>query len=481
MKVKPMSCIKFALKTMLFLGVGAGVLSVLCVKDFFSFDLPDHNSLKEYSPDLSSRVFLRDGSKLCEYAGERRYFVPVNKVPKKLINAFLSVEDKHFFEHHGIDLFGVARSVVVNLKNVGSGKRPQGASTVTQQVARIFLIKNNEISYLRKVKEAILSYRIENALSKMQILELYLNQIYLGLGSYGVAAAAKTYFNKTIDELSVAECSFLAILAKGANNYHPHRHRDKALLRRNWAINRQFEDGHITLQEKEEALRENLKTAEPDDQVGNCAEYFSEEIRKYLIEKFPFQSLNKEGLIIRTTLDVKFQQCAYNALRKGLEEVDRRFGWRGPISVINVTGSQSETLARLREIQITKGMEEFLKAVVLSCATGNCAILTETGAVGKIQNSDLKWAKKIKAGDVVHVAPTKKNDTVFSLRQLPKVQGAIVVVEADSGRVLAMQGGYSFSGSEFNRATQAKRQTGSAFKPFVYLAGLEHGFAPNSV
>jgi penicillin-binding protein 1A len=460
---------------------GSVALSVFYVLNFFSSELPDHNSLKEYSPDLSSRVFLKDGSKLCEYASEKRYFVPINKVPRKLINAFLSTEDKHFFEHYGIDLLGVARSALHNLKTIGTGKRPQGASTITQQVARIFLIKNNEISYLRKIKEAILSYRIENSLSKMQILELYLNQIYLGLGSYGIAAAAKTYFDKTIDELTLAECSYLAILAKGANNYHPTKFKDKALARRNWAINRQFEDGHITQEEKEKALGEDLKTVEVNDQNGNMAEYFSEEIRKYLIEKFPFQSLNKEGLIVRTTLDTKLQRCVYYALRKCLEEVDRRFGWRGPVAEIDAKKNQSEILEKLRSIPTTKGMEEFSKAVVISLTNKDTTITTERGDNGKIIESDLRWAKKLKVGDVIFVAPTKKKNNEFSIHQLPKVQGAIVVVEVDSGRILAMQGGYSFSQSEFNRATQAKRQVGSAFKPFVYLAGLENGFANNSI
>ncbi|MDR1982355.1 MAG: PBP1A family penicillin-binding protein [Holosporaceae bacterium] len=460
--------------------VGIGASTLFFILYFFSPELPNHNFLKEYSPDLSSRVFLRDGSKLCEYASEKRYFIPIGKVPQKLINAFLSVEDKHFFEHTGVDFHGVARSIIKNLENLGSGKRPQGASTITQQVARIFVIKNNEISYVRKIKEAILSYRIENTLSKMQILELYLNQIYLGLGSYGVAAAAKTYFDKTLDELTIAECSYLAALAKGAGNYHPEKHKDKAITRRNWAITRQLEDGYISPKEAENASKEELKIIKQAPSP-DIAEYFSEEIRKYLIEKFPFESLNKEGLIIRTTLDATLQRCVYKALRKGIEEVDRRFGWQGPVAEINVKKSQKEILEKLRGIPVPNGMGEFLRAVVIS--NKNTVIMTEKNEFGTVAEADVKWAKKLKVGNVIFVSPSEngKSKGLFSIKQLPRVQGAMVIVEVDSGRILAMQGGYSFLQSEFNRATQAMRQLGSAFKPFVYLAGLENGFAPNSI
>ncbi|MDR2795059.1 MAG: PBP1A family penicillin-binding protein [Holosporaceae bacterium] len=463
--------------------VGIGTLAIFFILYFFSAELPDHNSLKEYSPDLSSRVFLRDGSKLCEYASEKRYFIPIDKIPKRLINAFLSAEDKHFFEHMGLDFTGIFRSFIKNLANLGRGKRPQGASTITQQVARIFLIKNNEVSYVRKIKEAILSYKIENSLTKMQILELYLNQIYLGYGSYGVAAAAKAYFDKSLDELTLSECSYLASLAKGAGNYHPIKHRSKAIGRRNWALRRQLEDGYITQNEMENALKEEFKTMEQLSNNNAVAEYFSEEIRKYLIEKFPSKNLNKEGFIIRTTLDARLQRCVYDTLRKGLEEVDRRYGWRGPMCTIDIQKTPAEMLQELRNVSTPKGMETFLRAIVISNDGKSATIITEIEEKGEILESDVKWAKKMKSGDVVFVAPVTddKNKRKFTLKQLPQVQGAMIVVEVDSGRILAMQGGYSFSQSEFNRAVQAMRQIGSAFKPFVYLAGLECGFAPNSI
>ncbi|MCR5225230.1 MAG: PBP1A family penicillin-binding protein [Alphaproteobacteria bacterium] len=462
--------------------VGCGGAVIFFGLYFFSADLPNHNSLKHYSPDVATRVFLQDGRKLCEYANEKRYFIPIDRIPPKLINAFISVEDKHFFEHKGVDFIGIARSVIKNIEKIKAGKRPQGASTITQQVARIFLIKSNEVSYIRKIKEAILSFRIESTLTKKHILELYLNQIYLGSGVYGVAAAAKIYFDKTVDELTIAECSYLASLAKGANNYHPIKHKDKAIERRNWAISRQLEDGYITTEQAKKAISEDLQVvAYTSDETS---EYFAEEIRKYLIEKLNIRSLNTEGLIVRSTLDTQMQQCAYNALRKGLEEVDRRFGWRGAITALDMSRSAKEIFADLQDIAKPKGGEPFIKAVVVSVKDNKEAtVATEFGKRGKMLPADIKWAKNLKRGDVVLVdlISSGKNQGMYTLKQIPQVQGAIVVIETETGRILAMQGGYSFDQSEFNRVTQAERQIGSAFKPFVYLAGLENGFAPNSI
>ena len=447
-------------------------------------DLPDHTSLKKYVPSVSSRVFLQDGSKLAEYSYEKRYFVPIDKVPQKLINAFIAAEDKHFFQHAGVDFQGIIRSALKNLENIGKGRRPQGASTITQQVARIFLIKTNEISYIRKIKEAILSHRIESTLSKRQILELYLNQVYMGLGTYGVVAAAKTYFNKTLDELTIAECSYLASLVKGANNYHPVKNKQKALTRRNWVVNRQLEDGYISNAEAKAAIEEDLRMTEEQDQDAK-AEYFAEETRKYLMEQFPSDSLNKEGLIVRATLDPRFQKCAYEALRKGLENVDRRFGWRGAIGNMNIHTTRAGAISVLKKIPIPKGGEDFIKAVVAVASSKKISILTENNDLGKLIEADVKWiGKKIKPGDIILVEKVKKDKKIisdFTIKQIPHVQGAIIVIEVETGRILAMQGGYSFSMSEFNRSTQAMRQCGSAFKPFVYLAGLENGFAPNTV
>lgn len=493
---------KWTFKVTLFVTFALSVVFAVFVHLTSPFsDLPDHTFLKKYYPSVSSRVFLQDGTKLAEYSCEKRYFIPIDKIPAGLINAFVAAEDKHFFQHMGVDFSGIVRSIIKNIENIGTGKRPQGASTITQQVARIFLIKTNKISYVRKLKEAILSYRIESTLSKRQILELYLNQVYMGIGTYGVAAAAKAYFNKSLNELSIAECSYLASLAKGANNYHPVKHKAKALQRRNWVIRRQLEDGYISESEARAAIQEDLVMAKDTElQYDVHAEYFAEEIRKYLIQKFPMDSLNREGLVIRATLEPKFQKCAYEALRNGLEEVDRRFGWRGPIGHINIHSPRPDVVAVLQRAVKPKGGEEFLAAVVTSCSSRSISILTELNELGRVSAGDVEWVgKRITSGDVVLVKKIKdasKNSnksqnkgvdsasnavSTFAIKQVPKVQGAIIVIEVNTGRILAMQGGYSFSGSEFNRAIQAVRQCGSAFKPFVYLTALENGFTPNTV
>lgn len=468
------------------LSLGAlGVVAVGGLIYIVSAKLPDHRSLQKYTPSLASRVFLKDGSKLCEYAYERRYFIPIDKIPSKLINSFIVVEDKNFYTHCGIDLQGILRSLVNNISNIGSGKRPQGASTITQQIARIFLIKNNEVSYIRKLKEALLSLRIESVLSKKQILELYLNQIYLGLGCYGVAAAAKVYFNKTVNELTVAECAYLAALAKGANNYHPVKNKEKALIRRNWAIDRLHVNGFISDSEASEAKAEDLTLSEQDKNIH--AEYFSEEIRKSLIDKYPFDSLNKEGIIVRATLDAQLQEYAYKALKKGLQIVDRRFAYRGGIDNIDIKRSKEELVQYLKDVKTPKGGEDFQKAVVVSILTRHghrdAVMLVEDGSYKKISAKDLAFMdNRLHLGDVIFVEVVKKNEKVeYEVRQIPEVQGALVVLDVHTGKVLAMQGGYSFLQSEFNRATQAKRQCGSAFKPFVYLSALEDGFAPNTI
>ncbi|MDR1361595.1 MAG: PBP1A family penicillin-binding protein [Holosporaceae bacterium] len=460
---------------MMFLGVSGMAIMLYII----SLDLPDHTSLKQYSPELSTRVFLKNGDKLCEYASEKRYFIPIERVPRKLINAFLAAEDKRFYKHMGLDLARISMSMINNLQNIHLGKRPQGASTITQQVARIFLIKSNEISYIRKIKEAILSYRIESTLSKNEILELYLNQIYLGMGSYGVAAAANVYFDKTVSALTIAECSYLASLAKGASNYHPINNRKRALARRNWLINRQLRDGFIGKKEAMAALQEDLLVIPPKKNV--TAEYFSEEVRKYLMEKFPSSSLNREGLIVRGTLDTRFQDCAYRALRHGLENVDRKFGWKGPIRTLNLRDSDKsdKIVDQLKAVPAPPGSLGLKKAVIMKKSKKEATLITEDGETGKIAEDDVKWAKNLKQGDVILVS-TSKNGR-FAIRQVPLVQGAIVVIEVNTGRILALQGGYDFAMSEFNRATQALRQCGSAFKPFVYLAALENGFSPNSV
>lgn len=650
---------------LLFIALLSCSIGIIGVFNYFGKDLPDHSTLQSYHPDLSSRVFLKNGKFLTEFATEKRYFVPIDRVPEKLINAFLAAEDKNFYDHIGLDFTGILRSVATNLANIGSGIRPKGASTITQQVARIFFL-NNESSYIRKLREAIIAIRIETQFSKDQILELYLNQIFLGLGCYGIAAAAKSYFNKALDELTLGECAYIASLAKGANNYHPIRNKDKAIARRNWVINRLLEDRIIDEKEANAAILEDLYLAKHEKQV--CADYFSEEIRKQLIKKFKFDHLSKEGLVIRATLDEEMQIHAENALLHGLETFERKSFWKGKIGTYNgeiqydvlqkerleynqlieeknklksdlidsnvfeikdfdelddiehmknlrliisycdeegkdnweksindaidaekknellydankahtkneaneinsenksidksgnekenkneIANEQNdnttknndkaneeksteetieintkndkmnqiseekllklyklsyakkvktyenlrlkyiqtlekiskfhthEVISKIKTTEKPKFSERSMRAIVIK----NNILLTEDDDEIKLDKNDEFWlqesSKKLSIGDIVLVI---KKGNLHILYQVPEIQGAIIVMEINTGRILAMHSGYSYKQSEFNRATQSYRQVGSLFKPFVYLTALDAGLQPNMV
>lgn len=455
------------------------VIASVAIIHLIGSDLPDHNSLKLYYPNLSSRVFLSDGSLLTEYASEKRYFIPIQRIPQKLINAFLVVEDTKFYTHSGIDPLRIAKSLILNLLRGNHKKRPKGASTITQQIARIFLLGTNEVSYKRKIREAILAFRIENALNKSQILELYLNQIYLGLGAYGIAAAAKIYFAKSVDDLTLAECAYIASLAKGANNYHPIKNHKRAILRRNWALERLQKNGFISAQECEESKKEDL-TLSKDAILPSNADYFAEELRKALMQMMPTSDLNKKGLVIRATLDNRLQKCAEAALLNGLENFDKRLGWKGPIGNIDISENTEQNISEV----IINLEKQF--TIPHNCKLGIIKKVTNqevngTFADGTTFNAKVtEWTKKpikcFKIGDIIPVDNSNPKKTC--IKQIPRVQGGIVVIEVNTGRVLAMHGGYNFKQSKFNRVTQAMRQCGSAFKPFVYLAALENGISP---
>ncbi|MBQ7659886.1 MAG: penicillin-binding protein 1A [Alphaproteobacteria bacterium] len=473
------------------------ILALVAVMLFFgqiSADLPDYRQLAKYEPPVTTRLFAGDGQLLMEYAAEKRLFVPASKIPDKVKNAFIAAEDKHFYSHGGIDYLGIARAVLSNLKNFGKGKRPVGASTITQQVAKNFFL-NAEVSYIRKIKEAILASRMDKAFSKEHILELYLNEIYLGNRAYGVAAAALNYFDKSLDELTIAEIAYLAALPKGPNNYHPLKRHQAAIARRNWVIGRMEEDGYITQQEAENAKKQPLQVVQRTNGFLKDAEYYSEEVRRTIVHNLGDNALYEGGLIVRTTIDPKIQTIATKALRKGLIEYDRRHGWRGAEKNISLEGDHLETL---KQTVLTKGAEEnWQKAVVLEAQKQKAAIELENGEKGKIYLKDIAWArpalelgyvgetpsdvsKVVKTGDVIYVEKLDKDDA-YGLRQIPSVEGSMVVIDPHTGKVLALVGGFSFSKSQFNRATQAYRQTGSSFKPFVYLAALEMGYSPNDL
>lgn len=497
----------FAAGTVMFL-VGVGAVAGLIWH--FSKDLPDYSQLQDYEPPVMTRVHAVDGSLLGEYAKERRLYLPIQAVPKLVINAFLAAEDKNFYEHGGIDYTGMARAGLVYLQNYGSNRRPQGASTITQQVAKNFLL-TNEVSFARKIKEALLAMRIEKTYSKDKILELYLNEIYLGLGAYGIAAASLVYFDKSVNELTVAEASYLAALPKMPATLHPVRNRDRAIERRNYVIDRLQENGWIKQADAEKARKEPLAVTNRSNGAHTFAgEYFAEEVRRDIFERYGEKKLYEGGLSVRTTLDPKIQVMARKTMVSGLVNYDEQQGYRGAISKLDISGDWGVKLA---EIKSLSDISPWRMAVVLETSDQSARIGFQPnrelgGAVSKQRETGLitldgvKWAKAaqgaakgraatsvaqvLQPGDVIYADPlySKEGQPVegqYRLRQIPEVSGAMVVMDPWTGRVLAMVGGFSFDQSQFNRATQAYRQPGSSFKPIVYSAALDNGYTPSTV
>lgn len=487
-----------------FIVAGAVALGVFY---YYGSGLPNYQELKNYKPAVITRLYSSDGRLFAEYAAQKRIYVPINAIPKKVLNAFLAAEDKTFYTHFGLDLAGIARAAASNLSRLGQSRRPAGASTITQQVAKNFLLSeiSNSVSLERKIKEAILAIRIENAYSKNYILELYLNEIYLGSGAYGVAAAALHYFDKSLEELNTAEIAFIAALPKAPSRYNPLKHAERAIGRRNYVITRLFEDGHISKEEALEAIHEPIVLKKHADDVVQ-ADFFAEEVRRELLNKFGEHVLYKEGLVVRTTLDPTMQKYARDALRTGLINYDKRHGYRGVLAHINVSlqkrdfEQQKELWGEaLIKVQKPAGAESWSLACVLDLQKDKATIGLEDGSIGSIRLEDLKWARKhinenamgpaithpngvFKVGDVILVEKDKEGSQKnYGLCQVPEASGALVVMDPQSGHVLAMQGGFSFSMSQFNRASQAKRQPGSSFKPFVYLAALEKGLTPSTI
>jgi penicillin-binding protein 1A len=486
----------FAAGTILFV---VGVAAAAGLMWHFSKDLPDYSQLQDYEPPVMTRVHAADGSLVAEYARERRLYIPIQAVPKKVINAFLAAEDKNFYEHGGLDFIGIARAAVNYLQNYGSNRHPQGASTITQQVAKNFLL-SNEVSFTRKIKEALLALKIERTYSKDKILELYMNEIYFGLGTYGIAAASLVYFDKGVNELTVPEAAYLAALPKAPNNYHPFRQHERAVERRNWVIDQMAQDSFISTAAAEKAKHAALGvTQKPTGAQMFSAEYFAEEVRRELYDRYGEKKLYEGGLSVRTTLDTKLQVLARKTLVNGLVRYDEAHGWRGPMSKIAVSADWGTKLADVKGLA---DVAPWRLAVVLEASDKSARIGLQPGRepggfvskqrdVGIIPLDGVKWAKVkgrtpskvsqvLNPGDVIYVEPT--NDTgQFQLRQVPEVSGAMVVEDPWTGRVLAMVGGFSYDQSQFNRATQALRQPGSSFKPIVYAAALDNGYTPSSL
>ncbi len=445
----------------------------------YSNDLPDYKFLKNYKPPVSSKVYSGNGELVADFSKEKRVFVPFNSIPKNVINAFLSAEDKNFFKHPGVDARGVIRAVINNISNVLSSKRLEGASTITQQVAKNFLL-TNEVSLNRKIKEAILAFRIERALSKERILELYLNQIYLGSGAYGVAAASLEYFDKSIRDLNYPEAALLAALPKAPSKYNPYRNAKVAKFRRNLVLKNLLENNYLTVEWYEKLKNEKIKLKKNKKIYLEDAQYYIEDVRKNVIETFSYEKVYKQGFNINTPIDLNLQKIATHSLREGLISYDQRKGWRGPLTNKIYSSIWSKGLD---EYYLESSLEWKI-AIVKKVKKFSANIETQDGVNGLIKYKDISWTKKefnklLKIGDIIYVKNLQKN--LFSLKQLPKVNGGIVVMDPFTGRVLALSGGFSFKKSEFNRATQANRQPGSAFKPFVYALALENNFTPTSL
>ncbi len=445
----------------------------------YSNKLPDYKFLKNYKPPVSSKLYSGSGLLVSDFSSEKRIFVPFEAIPSVVINSFLSAEDKNFFYHPGVDAKGIVRAIKNNISNALTSKRLEGASTITQQVAKNFLL-SNEISFDRKIKEAILAFRIERALSKKRILELYLNQIYLGEGTYGIASASLRYFDKSINELNYSEAALLAALPKAPSRYNPYKNLELAKYRRDLVLNNLYENKYIDKKLYNEFTNADIKLSKRKKIYLEDSRYYVEDVRKNVIEKYGFDKVYKQGFNIKTPLDLKLQTTASESLRKGLEQYDRRRGWRGPITNINTSKNWNKNLDKFKlekslgwEIAIIKKINKF-----------DANIETADNKLGKIKFNNLNWTRKsldqlFKIRDLVYVK--KINEGNYELKQLPKVNGGIVVMDPFTGRVLAMSGGFSFKKSEYNRVTQAKRQPGSAFKPFIYALALENNFTPSTL
>ena len=487
----------FGIGAVFFLAVAAGVAWYV---SGLTGGLPSVEVLAKYEPPVMTRIHASDGQLVGEYARERRLYLPIQAIPDRVKAAFISAEDKNFYTHAGLDYYGIARAALQNISAIGSDKRMLGASTITQQVAKNFLL-TNERSMDRKIKEAILSLRIEQANSKDKILELYLNEIFLGLGSYGVAAASLSYFDKSVHELTLAEAAYLAALPKGPNNYNPFRYADRAIERRNWVIDRMVENGFATADEGQAAKAQPLgvKTRVASPHIF-AADYYVEEVRRQLMQIYGEKALYDGGLSVRTSLDPGLQVMARQALMNGLVTFDEQHGWRGPVKNVPIEGDWGVAVGTVPPLS---DIIEWRLAIVTSVDKDEAQIglqpgRDETGKLmtdretGVIPFSEMRWAKPagkkltgasdaLEVGDVVYVEPADGKPGSFRLRQVPNIAGAMVVMDPHTGRVLAMDGGFSYAESQFNRATQAMRQPGSSFKPFVYAAALDNGYTPSSV
>jgi penicillin-binding protein 1A len=470
----------FCIKTVTLLVTIGSVVGAYVIYHY-SRDLPDYGQLKQYYPPSITRMYSADGKLIEEYAREHRIFVPISSIPKSLIEAFIAAEDKNFYHHPGIDISSIVRAAFTNILHVINKRRVEGGSTITQQVVKNFLL-TSERSLERKIKEAILSYMISQVFTKDEILELYLNQIYLGKGAYGVAAAALNYFNKSVEELDLNESAVLASLPKAPSKFSPERNYERAFERKNYVLGRMYDDGYITEKQIKEALELPIKLAKFDKVQTLDADYYAEKVRDEVIDMFGEEYFYTAGLTIMTCVDSKIQKAAANALRFGIKKYDMKRGYRGVLKNIGLVNWQDD----LRSMGNPAGIRHYELAVVLDVQDSQAKIGLKNGDKSSIFLKDMQWAasnlqsvrKILKIGDVIIVEKLEKK---YELQQIPEVNGGIMILENGTGRVLAAEGGYDYSVSKFDRTTQAKRQPGSLIKPFVYLSALENGAEPNDI
>ena len=476
--------LNFSIKFLIIFSI-AILIFLLTTLWYFSIGLPDYKKLSNYQPPISSRVYSNNGKLIAEYALQKRLFVPYDSIPKIVVNSFLSAEDKNFFTHPGIDAKGILRAIIKNLRNISQNKRLEGASTITQQVAKNFLL-TNEVSLKRKIKEAILAFRIERAYSKERILELYLNQIYLGQGTYGIAAASLEYFDKSIKELTYPDAALLAALPKAPSKYNPYKYPDVGKFRRDLVLKNLEENNFISKKDLIKFKKTNLNLKKRKIEIVNEANSYTEEVRRSVKENYGFEKLYSQGLSIKTPLNIDYQIQAIKSLRKGIEDYDRRHGWRGPITNKLKNGNWKN---KIDEFKLDPTLKwKFAEILEINETEINFKIINqnEKNSIEKLYFKNLKWSlpknKTISSihsiGDIIFV---KKEKNLWKLKQYPKVNGGIIALDPFTGDVKALVGGFNFKSSEFNRVTQAKRQPGSAFKPIVYAAALENGFSPNSI
>ena len=473
------------------------ILFILIILGFFlhiTKDLPDYKQLEEYNPPGITRFYTTKGELINEYAKEKRIYVKYKDIPKKVVEAFISAEDKNFFKHSGIDFYSILRASIQNILNIGTNKRLVGGSTITQQVVKDFLL-TNERTIIRKIKEAVLAYRISNVYSKERILELYLNQIFFGNKSYGIATAAQNYFCKELKDLDVADAALLASLPKAPSYLNPYKNYERALLRRDWVIGRMREEIYITKQEELEAIKEPINLKKCKYNKRNVETFYSDVVKQKLIKIFGEEQFYTWGFVVNTNIDNRLQNFAEISLKNGLKNFDKKLGWRKSLGKINLESANLKK--EFDNIKKKVYCDKYLLAAISKVTSKYLEVTFQTGEKGKIYIESLKWAIKnanlndqeqvfhslkqlFKKGDVILVEYDSTKNS-YKLEQIPEVNGAIIVLEVKSGKVLAIAGGYDIRQSSFNRAIQAKRQPGSAFKPFVYLSALEEGISPNTL